>query len=212
MRTIRECKDLAVASLSGKWGSSAVAVLVFVLIYYGVYFAIEFGIYEGVGSIFMLLMLPMVWGMAVYFLKIARSEKDDLGLLFEGFKDFTRIFLTKLLQSLYIFLWSLLLVVPGIIKNYSYAMTDFVLADEPEMKYNEAIERSMALMQGHKMDLFILDLSMIGWYILSILTCGIGFLFLGPYYQTSRAHFYEGLLADERQFAANEGEADYEEA
>lgn len=80
-------------------------------------------------------------------------------------------------------------------------MTSFVLADNPDMKYDAAIEESMRLMKGHKMDLFLLDLSMIGWGILSLLTAGIGLLFLAPYNTTAHAHFYEGLLAEDNAYS-----------
>jgi hypothetical protein len=102
-----------------------------------------------------------------------------------------------LLQTVYTVLWSLLLVIPGIIKSYSYAMTSFILKDEPEMKNNAAIEKSMAMMEGNKMKLFMLDLSFIGWAILCIFTFGIGFLFLQPYVAISRAAFYEDLKAQQ---------------
>ena len=94
-------------------------------------------------------------------------------------------------------LWSLLLVIPGIIKSYSYAMTSFILKDEPEMKNNAAIEKSMAMMEGNKNKLFMLDLSFIGWAILCIFTLGIGLLFLQPYVAISRAAFYEDLKAQQ---------------
>ena len=89
----------------------------------------------------------------------------NIGGLFDGFNDFGRIVGTKLLQAIYTFLWTLLLVIPGIIKNYSYAMTDFILKDQPELANNAAIEKSMAMMDGNKMKLFLLDLSFIGWAI-----------------------------------------------
>ena len=108
-----------------------------------------------------------------------------------------RIFVTMLLQAVYTILWSLLLVIPGIIKSYSYAMTSFILKDEPEMKNNAAIEKSMAMMEGNKMKLFMLDLSFIGWAILCIFTLGIGLLFLQPYVAISRAAFYEDLKAQQ---------------
>lgn len=86
-------------------------------------------------------------------LGVCRGKEIDFGVLFEGFQDYGRIFVTKLLQAVYTALWSLLLVIPGIIKSYSYAMTDFILKDEPEMKNNAAIEKSMAMMEGNKMKL-----------------------------------------------------------
>ena len=128
---------------------------------------------------------------------VYKGKDIDFGVLFEGFQDYSRIFVTKLLQGIYTALWSLLLVVPGIIKYYSYAMTDYILKEEPEMKNNAAIEKSMAMMENNKMKLFLLDLSFIGWAILCIFTFGIGFLFLQPYVQVSHAAFYEDLKAQQ---------------
>ena len=119
------------------------------------------------------------------------------GVLFAGFQEYSRILTTKLLQAVYTFLWSLLLLIPGIIKHYSYAMTDYILKDEPELCNNAAIERSMAMMEGNKMKLFLLDLSFIGWAILCLFTFGIGFFVLQPYVQVSHAAFYEDLKAQQ---------------
>lgn len=200
MQSSNDYKNRAVASLSGNWGSAAILVLLFYVIYVAVSLGIDKATSEGIGSIVSLLLLPMTWGVFVAFLDVARGSKVDLGYLTLGYKDFTRIFLTMLLKSIYILLWSLLLVVPGIIKSYSYDMTEFVLRDHPELKYDDAISESSRMMKGHKMDLFLLDLSLIGWLILSMITCGIGLLFLIPYYQTAHAHFYEDLVAENTVF------------
>ena len=87
----------------------------------------------------------------------------------------------------------MLLFIPGYIKAFSYAMTPYILKDNPEMKNNAAIEESMRMMDGHKLELFMLDLSFIGWVILSILTCGIGLLWLIPYINMAHVNFYEDL-------------------
>ena len=100
---------------------------------------------------------------------------------------------TALLQAVYTFLWSLLLVIPGIVKSYSYAMTNYILLDEPELRYDAAIEKSMKLMAGNKMKLFLLDLSFIGWALLCVLTFGIGVFWLKPYVSTAHAAFYEDI-------------------
>lgn len=188
-------KNRAVASLTGKWGTSAILTLIMGVVLYVPVFCVSLAAIDGLGNIVSLLLLPLTWGYALFFLKVARAQSADYGTLFEGFKDYLRIFLTMLLQNIYTFLWMLLLIVPGVIKSYSYSMTNFILADDAEIKYDAAIEKSMRMMQGHKMELFLLDLSMIGWYLLSLLTLGIGFLFLGPYVTTAHAHFYEDLKA-----------------
>ena len=104
---------------------------------------------------------------------------------------------------LYIVLWSLLLVVPGIIKAISYSQTIYILKDNPELKFNGAIERSMAMMEGHKMEAFLLGISFIGWLLLGVLTLGIGMLWVTPYMNTAYAHFYNYVKEDyERRIAA----------
>jgi uncharacterized membrane protein len=99
-------------------------------------------------------------------------------------------------MQVYTLLWTLLFIIPGIIKSLSYAMTPFVLRDNPEMKNNEAIELSMKMMDGHKGDLFWLYLTFIGWGILCIFTFGIGYFWFAPYVQASTAQFYEEVKAD----------------
>ena len=199
MKTISEYKDMALQSLEGKWGKAAIASLIafIILELFGSspsFFMdpIPSMVLQGVLSV---LLLPLAWGYITFFLRIIRDENLDYGHLFDGFNQYFRIFLAELLKGIYILLWALLLIIPGLIKEYSYAMTEFILKDNPEMSGEEAICESMRLMQGHKMQLFLLDLSMIGWLILSILTLGIGFLFLMPYNYTAHAHFYEDLKA-----------------
>jgi uncharacterized membrane protein len=199
MKTISEYKDMALQSLEGKWGKAAIASLIafIILELFGSspsFFMdpIPSMVLQGVLSV---LLLPLAWGYITFFLRIIRDENLDYGHLFDGFNQYFRIFLAELLKGIYILLWALLLIIPGLIKEYSYAMTEFILKDNPEMSGEEAICESMRLMQGHKMQLFLLDLSMIGWLILSILTLGIGLLFLMPYNYTAHAHFYEDLKA-----------------
>ena len=200
MKTISEYKDMALKSLEGNWTKAAVASLIL--------FAIM-DIFGSSPSLFLdpvpssifqvgitIVLIPLAWGYVVFFLRLIRKENTDYGRLFDGFSQYVRIFLAEMLKGIYIFLWTLLLIVPGLIKNYSYAMTEFILEDNPEMNGEQAICESMRLMQGHKMDLFLLDLSMIGWLILSVLTLGIGLLFLYPYFYSAHAHFYEDLVAE----------------
>ena len=96
---------------------------------------------------------------------------------------------------LYTLLWTLLLVIPGIIKGYAYSMTPYVMNDHPELDAEDCIHESRMIMRGHKWKLFCLDLSFIGWAILCLFTLGIGFLWLQPYMESSHAKFYEELKA-----------------
>lgn len=187
-----ELRAEARQALQGKWPMAAVAALIYSIVAGGLS-AIPF--IGGLCSLF--IGLPIAYGIAIVMFGVFKGKDVDFGVLFEGFQDYSRIFVTKLLQGIYTALWSLLLVVPGIIKYYSYAMTDYILKEDPEMKNNAAIEKSMAMMENNKMKLFLLDLSFIGWALLCILTFGIGFLFLQPYMQVARAAFYEDLKAQQ---------------
>lgn len=119
-------------------------------------------------------------------------------ILFSQFDRFGQGFLQKFLRGLYIALWSLLFIIPGIVKSYSYAMTPYIMTEHPEMTANEAITASRQLMDGHKMELFLLQLSFIGWMILNIFTLGIGSLWLNPYMQATEAAFYRYLTGTYR--------------
>ena len=116
--------------------------------------------------------------------------------MFDCFNNYGRALSVSLLQAIYLILWTLLLIVPGIIKAYSYSQTFFIALDKPELGAEECINESMRMMNGYKMKLFLLDLSFIGWWLLSILSLGIGFLWLLPYIYTSRSHFYEELKVE----------------
>jgi uncharacterized membrane protein len=179
-------REAAWAQLTGNWKSAVLVTLVYILIV---------GAMEGAKSLSFLSIFvlgPLSYGYYVSFLNSKRTgEVVRIENLFDGFKDYARVFLTNLLQSIYIVLWTLLLIVPGIIKSISYSQTFFVLKDNPELKNNAAIERSMAMMEGHKMEYFCLILSFIGWLLLGILTLGIGLLWVNPYICVTNAHFYE---------------------
>lgn len=179
------------AALEGNWLMSAVAGLIYMAI------ACVCSAIPMVGWILSIVVgLPISWGMYIMFYQLYRDRKlPSLDSLFIGFQDFGRILGTMLLMNVYTFLWTLLLIVPGVIKACSYAMTPYILRDHPELSYNAAIEKSMAMMEGHKMKIFLLYLSFIGWAILCMLTLGIGYLFLMPYMYTSMAAFYEDLKA-----------------
>lgn len=182
-----ELRAEARVALSGKWVMAAITTLVFSAVAGAASYIPVAG--------FILVALPVAYGYAIVMLNVLRCSEVNIGGLFDGFNDFGRIVGTKLLQFIYTFLWTLLLVIPGIIKHYSYAMTDFILKDEPALANNVAIEKSMAMMDGNKMKLFLLDLSFIGWAILCVFTFGIGYLFLQPYVQSAHAAFYEDLKA-----------------
>ena len=147
-------------------------------------------------SIFVI--MPLSLGFLNAFLRLLKGGENEI--LGNTYRIATRNYWHKVwgmfLMYLFVFLWTLLLIIPGIIKCFSYAMTPFILEENPELSANEAIDRSRAMMKGHKFDLFWLFLSFIGWIILAAIPFGIGFLWLTPYMETSVAAFYEDVKAD----------------
>lgn len=194
MDTNQGYKNRALANLEKAWAPAAIATFIFYVIIFVVTYGIELAVGQEGSLLGTIITIPLSYGILVLFLDFARGEKIENSKLFDGYTNgFQRIFTTGLLQFIYTVLWSLLFVIPGIIKSYSYSMTYYILKDNPELKNNAAIEKSMQMMDGRKLDLFLLHLSFIGWAILCLLTAGIGFIFLIPYMYTAQAHFYEDL-------------------
>ena len=199
MDSITNYKNRALSALENKWGNFVAITFVYGFII-GITQVLSGdkdspAILHLIGLVLFILALPLTWGFQTLFLGAVRGGEATAKDMFEGYNKelFSRVLTTTLLYYVYVFLWSLLLLIPGCIKSYSYAMTPYILKDNPEMKNNAAIEESMRMMDGHKLELFLLDLSFIGWAILSILTCCIGFLWLVPYMNMARVHFYEDL-------------------
>ena len=133
-------------------------------------------------------------GYASFNLTLLGGERPAVETLFAYFPYWKTTALTRLLQTLYVLLWSLLLIVPGIMAAYSYAMTEFLLADNPDLTPSEALTQSKAMMYGNRWRLFCLHISFIGWSILANITV-IGGIFLTPYVATADAAFYRELTA-----------------
>lgn len=222
MFTREQLKSNAKQQLSGNWGMGVLATLIVMLIagaasgiitvistIQAVTQGIIFGT-EPVGDMlaYALLSNPFYYigiivnifvgalffyGTAKFYLGLSRSRKADLSDLFGGFKLFGKVLGLYLLTSLYTFLWSLLFIVPGVVASYRYRMAPYLLVDNPDIGIGEAIRQSKEMMRGHKGELFVLDLSFIGWIILASLTFGIGVLWLDPYMETTYANYYDAL-------------------
>ena len=180
-------RNLGWAQLSGRWTPAALFTLVYMAV------TVVAGSLTGpFVCLVSLLLMPLTYSYGVAFLDDKRSASEfKIEQLFDGYKDFLRIMGTMLLKEVYIVLWTLLLIVPGVIKAISYSQTLYVLKDCPELSFNEAIERSMAMMEGYKMRYFLLSLSFFGWIVLAIISCGILSLWVNPYISATNAHFYE---------------------
>lgn len=136
---------------------------------------------------------PVELGHCTFLLNQHDQKQPVFQDLFSHFYRFGAGFCLRLLTVLYTALWSLLFIIPGIVASYRYAMAPFILAEHPEYTASEAITASKEMMHGHKLDLFLLDLSFLGWALLSILTLGIGALWLNPYASAARAAFYRDI-------------------
>lgn len=207
-----EYRASARAQLKGKWGMAVLVILIswLLLSAFSSRGAINYSYVDGhlvrqysggnlntfAYIVKLLLSGPITYGVITYFLKLVRSGEPLLEDMFGGFKYFINTFLLNLVTTIFIILWSLLFIIPGIVAALRYSMAYYIMNDNPGMTAMEAINLSKDMMQGNKGKLFILTLSFIGWALLSLLTLGIGLLWVGAYYNTAKVNFYEDLKAN----------------
>ncbi len=134
---------------------------------------------------------PISLGYTSFMLKIIRNENVDPSEVLSGFERYGTAIVLYAVMSIFIFLWALLFIIPGIIAMYRYRLAFMVLCDNPHIGSFEAINESKRLMSGNKGKLFLLDLTFIGWMILAAMTFGIGYLALYPYMIAASVIFYE---------------------
>lgn len=184
----QEITSQARQSLSGKWGLVVGATLIAALI--------------NMVSQIIPILGPIVWliisgaislGFASLYLNLCRDEKAEVSQIFSGFNNFTTALVANLLMTLFVLLWALLLIIPGIMAAYSYMLTFFILSDDPSLTSSQAISKSKEMMKGYKWKAFFLSCRFIGWALLAILTLGIGLLWVAPYMGMSFAKFYEDI-------------------
>jgi len=183
-----KAKDFRAAAwqkLTGFWTTAVLCTLLYLVINYAL----------GATLIGALLLGGPFWaGYHWFCLAQIRGQHPSVSSLFDGFqKSFVTNIAAYLLVSIFTALWSLLLVIPGIVKSYSYAMVPFILNDNPDMEVTKAIDESRYLMDGNKWRLFCLDFSFIGWYLLTSVTFGVAGLWVSPYSVCARAQFYETI-------------------
>lgn len=182
---IIKVREKAKECISNNWQDLFVGYILFSVIS-GVFTSTYVGI---------ILLGPLAVGYSVYMLSLIRKKDQKVENLFDGFKNcFANSLVAGILSYLFIFLWSLLFVIPGIVKAIAYSMVPFLQAEDSNLKGNDALRKSEELMKGHKWEYFKLMFGFIGWILLSILTFGILYvLYVGPYMQAAKAHFYQEL-------------------
>tara|TARA_B100000787_G_scaffold95521_1_gene70516 strand:+ start:19168 stop:19758 length:591 start_codon:yes stop_codon:yes gene_type:complete len=188
---VKENKKLmaeAIEALSGNWGLAVVTFLVYTIIVTIVQ------LIPTIGSVILIFIQgPMLIGVAMFSLSLSRKEEARLEQIFDGFQNYGRALGAYLLMVVFILLWMLLLIIPGIIAAIAYSQTFYILAEDDTIDGMGALEKSKQMMDGFKWKYFCLGLRFIGWTLLCVLTFGIGFLWLIPYMQVSKAKFYEDI-------------------
>jgi uncharacterized membrane protein len=214
MNTNQTLKRQALDSLSGKWGKSVLAVFLFSVISItlsrltdpllnmpGFFEDTTFRddiISETRDTIIdYVLLMPLFIGTTWMFQSFVQGEHTSFGSIFKPFTRFWRYMLTGLILTVLLTFWTLLLIVPGVIKYYSYSQTLFILRENPDYTPLQAIRESKAKMHGNRSELFFLQLSFLGWGLLAILTLFIGMFWLEPYFRTTMASFYERKIKQE---------------
>jgi len=132
-------------------------------------------------------------GYAKFHLNLIDGQNAEYANLFSYFSHWKNAVDARFMKGLYIFLWSLLLIIPGIVASYSYAMVEFLQAEDPSLSGQEALAKSTELMRGNRWRLFCMEFSFIGWQLLSALVWGIGELWINPYMGSAKAAFYREI-------------------
>jgi uncharacterized membrane protein len=210
---ISEIKRLARASLKGNWGNAILLTFITFMITTILPTIVEVPLSGGVEAwmqqdevsplasmvslLISLLLIPFSIAVYWFYLELYRNENPDIGRTFTVYtsgKLSLKLIGITILVGIFTFLWSLLLIIPGIIKGLAYSQTFFLLKDNPNYGPLVAIKESRKRMKGLKWKLFLLYLSFIGWGLLSLITFGIGLLWLVPYISNSLAAFYQELI------------------
>jgi uncharacterized membrane protein len=187
MRAARE-------SLKGKWGLAILTFVIYTLLTTTTGSVRPHGSLLTLSSMLTLIIGgPLALGAAIFSLSLSRGKEAMLEQIFQGFNNFSTAFIAYLLVIVYVFLWTLLLIIPGIIAALGYSMTFYILADEPLTKPQDALKKSKSMMDGYKLKLFYLCLRFVLLALLCILTLGIGFLWLIPYVHVCMAKFYDDI-------------------
>lgn len=184
-----ELKNMAKQQIKGNIGVLFLMMLVIVAV------STLANLIPVVGTLATVFVIAPAFSLAIVivYLKLTQGINPEVKELFAHFDKFWSAFKVTFLVGLFAGLWALLFVIPGIVKAFSYSMAMYILAENPEIGALEAINRSKAMMNGHKMELFVLSLSFIGWYLLCAVTFGIAGVWVIPYMSATVANFYNKI-------------------
>ncbi|MFI3229222.1 MAG: DUF975 family protein [Bacillota bacterium] len=193
---ISESKNEAKQSLKGVWNDCAIIALVVGIALAAIATVITF-VFTFANLVVAIFLTPAIEISVAYiglnlYRKIKNPQFSDMT---EGFKCYSKSLEIGIRKYVVIFLYTLLLIIPGIIKKYAYSFANFIMLDDKDITPKDAIKKSEELTNGNKMDLFLLDLSFIGWYLLSAFTCGILALWIVPYHNIAKVAYYQKLRA-----------------
>lgn len=212
MKQNSEYRAQARAALEGRWTEAVLMFLVLILV--ACAFSVPLGVVSGVFAtrlpwlsesmsgcsllVSVLIIMPLGYGLTNALLSFLRSNEEGTSGLSEMWQFFRRDYSRSVPALLLVMVFSTLLGIVtlgigAIVLSYAYSMVPYLLRDYPELSAREALRTSSQMMKGHKWDLFVLDLSFIGWILLGIMTAGIGLLWVAPYMDTTHAAFYEDL-------------------
>lgn len=187
-----ELKAQARAQIQGKIGILFIITLIISAMSAAASFALAFIPFGSlVGSI--IITPAFTLSLVRVFLLVVRGGQPEVSQAFCGFKDFFGAFKVTFLTGLYTFLWSLLFIIPGIVKGFAYSMSVYVFADNPNMRARDCIAESVKMTNGHKAELFVLELSFLGWMLLGMVTLGIAYIWVYPYMCATMTNAYESL-------------------
>ncbi len=200
-----ELKNNSKTQLKGKWGLAIITCLAYSLITQGTLASSGSNAVSENGSIYVILNIlgwilygPISVGLCIFTLNLSRNkESAKFTDLFSGFKFILKAIVITVLFNIAMTLGYILFIIPGIIVGLMFSQAYYILAENPELSAIQCLSKSAAMMKGHKMDLFILGLSFIGWLIGCVLTFGIGYLWYTPYYQMTMANFYLKVSGEE---------------
>ncbi len=188
----RVITSAARADLKDKWNFFVKLTLLYLVV------TVLISIFPGGDVATLIVDGPVMLGIAFVYLRFIRKEHYDLDGLFDGFKYFGSACITYILMLMFIFLWALLLIIPGIIAALAYSQTFFILADNQSLRPLDALKKSKEMMMGYKWQYFRFLCRFVPWLILAIIPFGIGLLWFIPYILTAQAHFYENLKSNEK--------------